>query len=133
MLGNVLVGTDGSNHAQHAAEFAGRVAAAFGDLVRVVHVDLLSMNQEPITPVDTAWSIAEAAAAKARAQGATATAEVVQTRAHIGDELARLATAQTAGLVVVGSRGESDLNALLLGSTTHRLLHVSQVPVLVVR
>ena len=35
--------------------------------------------------------------------------------------------------IVVGSYGERPLKALLVGSTPHKLLHLTDVPVLVVR
>jgi nucleotide-binding universal stress UspA family protein len=37
-----------------------------------------------------------------------------------------------AGMVVIGSRGESALKGLVLGSVAHKLLHLSPAPVLVV-
>jgi nucleotide-binding universal stress UspA family protein len=36
-------------------------------------------------------------------------------------------------MIVVGSCGEAPLRAVIIGSTPHRLIHVTSVPVLVVR
>jgi nucleotide-binding universal stress UspA family protein len=41
--------------------------------------------------------------------------------------------AEEADMIVIGSRGKTDLEGLLLGSITHQVLHVATVPVLVVR
>jgi nucleotide-binding universal stress UspA family protein len=48
-----------------------------------------------------------------------------------GPVLAELAS--TAGLVVVGSRGRGGFAGMLLGSTSHRLIHDATCPVMVVR
>ena len=46
--------------------------------------------------------------------------------------LAELADARDARLIVVGTYGDSPLKGAILGSTPHKLLHISKVPVLVV-
>ena len=38
-----------------------------------------------------------------------------------------------AGMIVLGSRGRSNLTALLLGSVAHKVIHLADRPVLVVR
>ncbi|HEY7607134.1 MAG TPA: universal stress protein [Actinomycetes bacterium] len=40
---------------------------------------------------------------------------------------------QKAGLIVLGSRGRNDLTALLLGSVAHKVIHLADRPVLIVR
>lgn len=46
--------------------------------------------------------------------------------------LARMGLERKARVVVVGTYGESPLKGALLGSTPHKLLAISEVPVLVV-
>jgi nucleotide-binding universal stress UspA family protein len=48
-------------------------------------------------------------------------------------EIVAAAHAHDAGVIVMGSRGRSDLTALVLGSTAHKVIHLSDRPVLVVR
>lgn len=48
-------------------------------------------------------------------------------------EIMQVATSEDAGLIVMGSRGMSDWQGLLLGSVAHKVVHLSSVPVLIVR
>jgi nucleotide-binding universal stress UspA family protein len=55
--------------------------------------------------------------------------EMVGGPAHV---IAELAEETGADLIVVGTRGHSSVAGLLLGSVTHRLLHIAGCPVLAV-
>jgi len=67
---------------------------------------------------------------QAEAKGVEVESVVIER--HPAQALADLAQEREARLIVVGTHGESPLRGALLGSTAHKLLHVSQVPVLVV-
>jgi nucleotide-binding universal stress UspA family protein len=49
------------------------------------------------------------------------------------DEIVDYAKSIDAGLIVVGSRGFSEIKSLLLGSTGHRVSHLSPCDVLIVK
>lgn len=70
------------------------------------------------------------AVAVAAARGVDAAVEVLRSKPV--DALLEVAERHDATLIVVGSYGESPIRGALLGSTPHRLLHLSTRPVLVV-
>ena len=51
---------------------------------------------------------------------------------RVAEEIVDEAVFYDVQLIVVGSKGESDLRGLLLGSTTHRVLQLAPCPVVVV-
>jgi nucleotide-binding universal stress UspA family protein len=71
-------------------------------------------------------------AAVARATEAGVTAEAVVADRKVVDLLLDLADERGARMIVVGTYGESPLRGAVLGSTPHKLLHLSGVPVLAV-
>ena len=83
---------------------------------------------------DAVRQIGERVTAEAaeRAAQADVEVEVVLREDRPVDALLALAGEQDARLIVVGSYGEPPLRSAILGSTPHKLLHLSEVPVLVV-
>jgi nucleotide-binding universal stress UspA family protein len=71
-------------------------------------------------------------AAVARAAEAGVSAEAVVAERKVVDLLLDLADEHEARAIVVGTYGESPLRGAVLGSTPHKLLHLSKVPVLAV-
>lgn len=52
---------------------------------------------------------------------------------NAGDEICKIARKENCDLIVMGSRGLSDLEGVVMGSVTHRVLARCGIPVLVVR
>ena len=72
------------------------------------------------------------AEAAQRAKDAGVEVEVALRAERPVEALLALASEREARLIVVGTYGESTLKSLILGSTPHKLLPLSEVPVLVV-
>ena len=77
--------------------------------------------------------VAEAGAIIAREAGATAEVVVVADEADPAETLASVAESHKAALIVVGSRGYTGMRAKLHGSTTQKLMHRTNLPLLIVR
>jgi nucleotide-binding universal stress UspA family protein len=136
MFGTIVVGVDESGHADHAAQTVAKIAAATKDKVVVFHgVVVHHAKAAPYTTEtpDDAQHLVDRYVADLTAAGVSATGEVHrELDIGIGGGLIDAAIGHQAGLLVVGTRGRSDLASMLLGSVAHEVVHKSPLPVLVV-
>lgn len=137
----ILVAVDGSAASRRALDLASEVGARSGGHVVVLHVcrpngapwqryvhEGLSVEQE--TP-ETAETLVEEMSVALQARGVSASATVVASTGSDAGDIVDAAVRHDIGLIVVGSRGRGSVPALVLGSTTYRLLHTASCPVLV--
>lgn len=132
----IVLGYDESPGADQALEAAVTVASRFGEplvLVFGAHApgslgEELASHQEALE--EFGRHATSRAMARAGELGVEAEVEIV--RARPAEALIEVADRRDATLIVVGTYGESPLRGALLGSTPHRLLHLSTRPVLVV-
>lgn len=125
-LRRLVLGVDGSAGAARAAELASELSARLCATVLVVHaVEELPSEHDP----DAIGAVA------VEAVGADRVADVHLRMAGPGGAAAALraeALEFAAGMLIVGRRGRSPLQRLLLGGVSERLLHVAPCPLLVV-
>jgi len=140
MFKTILLAVDGSEHSEKAAELAAQLAIAGNDEIVVTHVTELLPSRYQVQPgLDDefdkdAIELAKGYTADMEADGLKARVELRHSQyGHIARIIANLADELDAGLIVMGSRGRSDLSALLLGSVAHKVLHLSRRPVLIAR
>lgn len=137
MFERIVLAVDGSESAQRAVPVAADIASKYGSEVIAVHVAELQLGRGgPIASETTeeAISVADDAAKSLKDVGVSARAEARAAIAgRAAQEIMDLATSEDAGLIVMGSRGMSDWQGLLVGSVAHKVLHLSSVPVLIVR
>jgi nucleotide-binding universal stress UspA family protein len=138
MFGTILLAVDGSDHAQHAGDMAVRLATATGDQVVVLHVTetIVGRAAGPVELDDDRQGIERAMqqAKELEAAGVSARVELPQAPVgHVAKVVVDAAEKYGAGVIVMGSRGRTDLAALVLGSVAHKVLHLSDRPVLVIR
>jgi nucleotide-binding universal stress UspA family protein len=88
----------------------------------------------PTEPADEAQTEVDAMVEELTAAGIKAHGVVRNTiYGYAAREIVEDAKNLDAGVIIMGSRGRTDLAGLVLGSTAHKVIHLTDRPVLVVR
>jgi nucleotide-binding universal stress UspA family protein len=135
MSSGIIVGYDGSDCAKAALRTALDVGKAYGEKVTIAFgYEVNPMAGEVKDYADALRELAHKRVAEAGELAATHDGEVdaVVIEDKPAKALVALADERDARLIVVGTHGESPIRGALLGSTPHKLLQVSDKPVLVV-
>lgn len=135
MSSGIVVGYDGSECAKAALRTAVDVGQAYGEKV------IIAFGYE-LSPVggelhDYHLALRDMATQRLREGQAAAADADIEIEAVVVEQgpargLVALATERDARLIVVGNHGESPIKGALVGSTPHKLLQLSDRPVLVV-
>jgi len=138
MYDRLLVAVDHSDAAERVINAAREMASLSDGEVWLVHVrEKEVMPRGGIYAIESeeeALSAVERAAQELNNAGIKTHYEVRETLyGYAAREIVVAAHAHDASLIVMGSRGRSDLVGLVLGSTAHKVIHLSDRPVLVVR
>jgi nucleotide-binding universal stress UspA family protein len=132
----IVLGFDASPASRAALDRALELASQFGDdLVIVNGVNPPgTVGEEFKAHLEALEEIARRVTREATdaAQAAGVEASVVLVRDRPSRALVQVADERDARLIAVGTYGESPLRGAIVGSTPHKLLHISQRPVLVV-
>jgi nucleotide-binding universal stress UspA family protein len=139
MFNKVVWATDGSDSADLTLPSAKALVAADGGSLTVVHCEEYTLPGKGGGSLtihageDTLIKKIESQVAELSESGVPAELKVVKASvggaAHV---IADVARSEHADVIVVGTRGHTPLGGLLVGSVTHRLLHVAPCPVLAV-
>jgi nucleotide-binding universal stress UspA family protein len=135
MTRSLVVGYDGSDCARAALEVAIYFAGTTGDEIVIgFGYEPGGYGEEHAAHREAVRKFGERATApaieRAGEAGVKATLALVPERPV--DALVTLAAEHDARAIVVGTHGESPIRGALLGSTPHKLLQLSERPVLVV-
>ena len=136
MAFRIVVGYDGSPGAKAALDEGIDLARRLSGTVAVTYAygGPKSYAGAPLTPRRTLKELGQKLLAEALAQaghsGVAIEPVLVNDSAAAG--LQSVADKEGAVIIVVGSRGESPISGMLLGSTAYRLVHTATKPVLVV-
>lgn len=135
MSSGIIVGYDGSDCAKAALRTALEVGRAYGEKVTIAFgYEVNPLGSEVKDYADALRELAHqrlAEAGEIAAEG-DGTVDAVAIETAPAAALVELAAERDARLIVVGTHGEGPIRGALLGSTPHKLLHISDRPVLVV-
>ena len=138
MYERVLVAVDHSDVAQRALAAARDLALLSKGEVWVLHLRerevIAQMGDVPSESATDAESPVSAAVEALTKAGVNAHGEVRNTTfGHAAREILADAKEHDVGVIVMGTRGRSELTGLVVGSTAHKVIHLADRPVLVVR
>ncbi len=135
----IMVPVDGSDHSMKAAETAADLVFLTGGEILLVHCHKSFPSvigepypQEAITRIrENSDELMTPYRHLRREKGIGVVERLVE--GPPGSVLPEIADIEKCDMIVMGSRGRTDLQGLFLGSVTHRVLRSTPCPVLVVR
>jgi nucleotide-binding universal stress UspA family protein len=138
MYDKILVALDHSDVSDRALAAAKELATLSKGEVWVLHLRerevIARMGQVPAESVSEAGSKVDEAVKGLADAGVRVQGEVRDTLfGHAAREIVEDAKLHDVDVIVMGSRGRNELAGLVLGSTAHKVIHLTDRPVLVVR
>ena len=135
----ILLPVDGSEHSRKAVSYA-------GDFAKMIEGEILIIHCHRTFPVALGEPYFQETLNKILEQADTVVSpcrEILENRnvaysdqifeGPADQRIVRVALIENIDLIIMGSRGRTDLGGLILGSVTHKVLHTAPCPVLVVR
>jgi nucleotide-binding universal stress UspA family protein len=130
----ILLTVDGSEPSGRAVTQAAALAEAMGSEVLVFHVRETLPGKYDMDLREGEVDLAAEIAGDLKSKGVKAgSLRESAFYGFVAQVVVAAADQFGADVIVMGSRGRSDLKGVLLGSVTHKVLHLTHVPVLVVR
>ncbi|MFO7562006.1 MAG: universal stress protein [Enhygromyxa sp.] len=139
---SIVVPVDGSKQASRAAQFAAKLAGDANAALTLIHVfdpptaSLMGLEAKSREEIEVIMRADAQASFDAALEVIGFTDVQISTRALIGHPAPEIITfAQSCGadLLVMGSRGRSELEGMLLGSVSEQVLRRASCPVTIVR
>jgi nucleotide-binding universal stress UspA family protein len=137
MFSRILVAIDASEYSLRVIPSALEVAKKFHSEVFVLHVAEHDRGRAVAylaEPAAAATRLVGDAVTLMRKAGVDASGAVHDVAAgHVAKNIVETAGSQRSDLIVMGSRGLSDVQGILLGSVTHKVIQLAPIAVLVAR
>ena len=138
MYERILVAVDHSAVSERVLAAAKELASLSKGKVWVLHLRerevIAQMGDVPAETGDEATASVDSAVKELAGLGVEAHGEVRNTTfGHAAREIMADAKEHDVNVIVMGSRGRGDLAGAILGSTAHKVIHLADRPVLVIR
>lgn len=137
MFERIVVAVDGSPQSSKTIPVAVDLAQKYGSTVTVVHVrefERYEASDVDLGPPITAEALVKGTVEMFREAGVEATGEIRRVRpGETPERIIEVAKASQADLIVMGTRGMTELRSLLLGGVATKVVHHATCPVLLVR
>jgi nucleotide-binding universal stress UspA family protein len=138
MNDKLLVALDHSAASERVLRAAKELATQLGAEVFVLHLrerELMGRTGVVATEESKeAQGQVDEAVAELKDAGLSAEGSVLNTLyGHAAREIVEQAKEHDVGIIVMGTRGHSEPESLVIGSTAHKVLHLADRPVLVIR
>jgi nucleotide-binding universal stress UspA family protein len=137
MYDRLLAAVDDSEVSPRVIAAAKELASLSQGQVWVLHLREREFGRLGLTPIESDEEAREPVRAGVEAltqAGIDAHGEVRETVfGHAAREIVKGAQEHDASVIIMGSRGRSELTGAVLGSTAHKVIHLTDRPVMVVR
>lgn len=136
MFQTILLAVDGSEHSTKAAMLAGKLAQeSKGEVIAYNLLERIPTRFSAVPSyADEEANIADDVANRLKADGVSVRPErEIAFHGQAAQRIVEKGRESHADVIVMGSRGLSDIGGLFLGSVAHKVLHLADRPVLIVK
>jgi len=137
MIKKIVLAIDASEYSTRAVEVATDLAEKLDAEVVVFHVEEKAVGHGGAYTMESdeeAHELVENVTRQLKDAGRSARGVIRPAlHGHTAHAIVEMTDAEGADLIVLGTRGLSDLAGIMVGSVTHKLLQVTHTPVLVAR
>ena len=137
MFKRILVAVDGSPKSERTIAIGLDLAQRYGSSVMIVHVreyERYEGDDVDLGPPIPADELVDQVVARFRAQGIETTGEIRRVSpGETPQQIVEAAEAADSELIVLGSRGMSELKSLVLGGVANKVVHLAPCPVLLIK
>ena len=137
MFERILLAVDGSEHSAKTVPVAAYLAKKYGAAVTVLHVREFTKrfgSDVEIDPEEETKTYVDGVVGQLGSDGIAAIGELRRVQAgQVPREIVDVAGDVGAELIVMGTRGRTEWQSLLVGGVAHKVMAHAQCPVLLVR